>query len=89
MYACRLSLTDPTPQRMLYHVKHSGNDDKIYYLSAKSCPLTAEKYLGAYNSLRVIKNAYHAKCGLEVIYNQNGYHELFSKLNTMIDDLKL
>lgn len=91
-YTCMLvgmSLTDPTPQRMLYHVKHSGNDDNIYYLSAKSYPLNAEKYLGAYNSLRAIKNAYHAKCGLEVIYNPKGYHELFSELNTMIDNLKL
>lgn len=91
-YTCLLSgmsLTDPTPQRMLYHVKRSGNEDRIYYLSAASCPPVQDgRFRDTYHSIRAVKNAYHAKCGLDVIYNQDGYYQLYKALNTMIDHLK-
>lgn len=92
-YTCILagmSLTDPTPQRMLYFVKRSGNDDKIYYLSANGNPnIKNEQYLKAYSSIREVKNVYHAKCGLNVIYNREGYFQLYKELNTIVDNLNI
>lgn len=92
-YTCILngmSLTDPTPQRMLYHVKRSGNEDKIYFLTASGNSNMQDRcHSNAYRSIRTVKNVYHAKCGLDVIYNQEGYLQLYKELNNIIDNLNI
>ncbi|MCM1218482.1 MAG: SIR2 family protein [Lachnospiraceae bacterium] len=91
-YTCILagmSLTDPTPLRMLYHARQNGNDDKIYYLTASDAAhMEDEKYQRAYNSMRAIKNLCHSRCGLELIYNEIGYYQLYNELNKIIDNIK-
>lgn len=70
---CGLSLDDYTNQRLLHYVKgrHHGN---LYYLAA-----------GNENS-RIndrIKNEFHEKNGLMVIYDENGFKHLYELLNTL------
>ena len=48
-----------------------------------------EQYLKAYSSIREVKNVYHAKCGLNVIYNREGYFQLYKELNTIVDNLNI
>jgi len=91
-YTCILvgmSLTDPTPLRMLYHARQNGNEDKIYYMTAgDTAHMADEKYQKAYNSMREIKNLCHSKCGLKVVYNESGYYQLYNELNKIINNLK-
>lgn len=91
-YTCILagmSLTDSTPLRMLYHARQNGNNDKIYYLTAgDNTHMSEKKYQQAYNSMRVIKNLFHSRCGLDVIYNERGYYHLYRELNEIVDNLK-
>ena len=70
---CGLSLDDYTNQRLLHYVRgrHHGN---LYYLTA-----------GDENS-RIndrIKNEFHEKNGLTVLYDENGFSHLYELLNDL------
>lgn len=70
---CGLSLEDYTNQRLLHYVrgKHHGN---LYYLTAGDTnSRTADR----------IKNEFHEKIGLTVLYDENGFHHLYNLLNNL------
>lgn len=71
---CGLSLDDYTNQRLLHYVKgkHKGN---LYYLSAH--------IEGEDMANERIKNKFHEKNGLTVLYDVNGYEHLYKLLGEL------
>ena len=70
---CGLSLDDYTNQRLLHYVKgkHHGN---LYYLTAGSAGSRVKDR---------IKNEFHEKNGLTVLYDENGYKHLYKLLRDL------
>ena len=70
---CGLSLDDYTNQRLLHYVKgkHHGN---LYYLTAGSDDSRVKDR---------IKNEFHEKNGLTVLYDENGFKHLYKLLREL------
>ncbi|MBR1835117.1 MAG: SIR2 family protein [Bacteroidales bacterium] len=73
---CGLSLDDYTNQRLLHYVKnkHQGN---LYYLTA------AGETDGSTLTIDRIKNEFHEKNGLTVLYDKQGYEHLYGLLKDL------
>jgi hypothetical protein len=73
---CGLSLEDLTNQRLLHYIKnkHHGN---IYYLTAATKPDMESKIMDK------IKNTFHENNGLTVLYDENGYPNLYKLLGEL------
>ena len=76
---CGLSLEDYTNQRLLHYVKgkHQGN---IYYITAK----TTGKYVEYSQIMDEVKNKFHEKNGLTVIYDREGFGHIYKLLGELV-----
>lgn len=80
------SMSDLTIQRMLYNVQQHGNNDRIYCFQAKS-PMD-EKYSPdekrVYNILQNLKRDFFKSYGVSMIYNSDGYRQMYKQIDDLI-----
>lgn len=78
-YTCAFlgaSLSDMTMQRVLHYANLKQSGENVYYLSAKLQSNNESEEV-----LEKLKNSYFGLLGLKIVYNADGYGNLYQKLN--------
>lgn len=84
---CGLSMDDITTQRILHYVKETHREH-LYYITAHS--KKKKKKLDSIGStLEETKNRYHEKNGLTVVYDKNGFNNMYTLIRKLRYEKKL
>lgn len=83
---CGLSLDDITTQRLLHYVKNT-HKEHLYYLTAH-CGYGKKKLDPIAYTLEETKNRYHEKNGLTVVYDKNGFNNMYKLIGELNHEKK-
>lgn len=85
-YTCILagmSLSDITPQRMIYYAVKNGSRNNIYYLMATENK--DNRYASVYQALTNMKMSFFKNFGLIPIYTNEGFKQLYGELDKLVN----